>query len=494
MPSWFLDLVCKTYIVSLIWVVFWGLLYANTDVERKEDLRFINSIYVSIVLVGTVLIYVLPIYYFKQERVIYTYGPSCIATYIFALIFVLITLVKVTVYGRTMNQKRRKAVAIWMSVWLAAALVQFLNPQLLLVGFASSLGMLILFFELENPEANLDRETGAFNAHALGEYMKQYLAQKKHFSAILVALTDAVKYNENELQQLEIILKRIINHADKKKEIKVVKTVENEVMLIFEDEARMQELLCSLQEWVVEQRDNLNVHYVLLPDSTLLRSTEEFFYMIRLLQVEDRKNNDSIVFTLDEERINKFRERENVEEMIRAAIEEDRIEVFYQPIYSTKEKKFVSAEALVRIRERNGRIVAPGVFIPVAEATGLINRIGEIVFDKTCCFIKENDLKEYYGIQYVEVNLSVRQCEGRELADSYIRIMQKYDLDPSNINLEITESASISARNVLLENMQILIDYGVSFSLDDFGNGESNLNYIVAVSYTHLTLPTILRV
>lgn len=479
LPEWFLDLVCKTYIVSLIWVVFWGLLYANTDVERKEDLRFINSIYVSIVLVGTVLIYILPIYYFKQERVIYTYGPSCIATYIFALTFVLITLVKVTVYGRTMNRKRRKAVAIWMSVWLAAALVQFINPQLLLVGFASSLGMLILFFELENPEANLDRETGAFNAHALGEYMKQYLAQKKHFSAILVVLTDVVKENENDLQQLEIVLKRIIDHADKKKEIKVFKTVENEVMLIFEDEARMQEIFCSLQEWIVEQRDNLNARYVLLPDSTLLRSTEEFFYMIRLLQVEDRKNNDNIVFTLDEERINKFRERENVEEMIRAAIEEDRVEVFYQPIYSAKEKKFVSAEALVRIREKDGRIVPPGVFIPVAEATGLINRIGEIVFDKTCCFIKENQLRNHYGIRYVEVNLSVRQCEGRELADSYIRIMQKYDLDPSNINLEITESATISARNVLLENMQILIDYGVSFSLDDFGNGESNLNYIV---------------
>lgn len=52
-------------------------------------------------------------------------------------------------------------------------------------------------------------------------------------------------------------------------------------------------------------------------------------------------------------------------------------------------------------------------------------------------------------------------------------------MDPSCINLEITESASIQTRNNLLENMQILIDYGVKFSLDDFGNGESNLNYIV---------------
>ena len=57
--------------------------------------------------------------------------------------------------------------------------------------------------------------------------------------------------------------------------------------------------------------------------------------------------------------------------------------------------------------------------------------------------------------------------------------MEKHNLDPSCINLEITESASIRRRNNLLKNMEVLIDYGVKFSLDDFGNGESNLNYIV---------------
>ncbi len=101
------------------------------------------------------------------------------------------------------------------------------------------------------------------------------------------------------------------------------------------------------------------------------------------------------------------------------------------------------------------------------------------MFEKTCAFIKEHHLREHYGIEYIEVNLSVRQCEDPKLAQSYIRIMEKYGLDPSCVNLEITESASIRLRHNLLENMKALIDYGVRFSLDDFGNGESNLNYIV---------------
>ena len=73
----------------------------------------------------------------------------------------------------------------------------------------------------------------------------------------------------------------------------------------------------------------------------------------------------------------------------------------------------------------------------------------------------------------------VIQCESKNLADNYIEIIDRYQIDPKLINLEITESASVVMKNILLNNMQALISHGISFSLDDFGNGQSNLNYIV---------------
>jgi EAL domain-containing protein (putative c-di-GMP-specific phosphodiesterase class I) len=84
-----------------------------------------------------------------------------------------------------------------------------------------------------------------------------------------------------------------------------------------------------------------------------------------------------------------------------------------------------------------------------------------------------------WGMRYIEVNLSVRQCDSRTLAERYETIMEKYDVQPYMINLEVTESASIQKKNMFKQNMERLLNYGVSFSLDDFGNGESNLNYIV---------------
>ena len=82
-------------------------------------------------------------------------------------------------------------------------------------------------------------------------------------------------------------------------------------------------------------------------------------------------------------------------------------------------------------------------------------------------------------IHYIEINLSVIQCEKKDLAERLTTIIERYGVDPKLINLEITETASISARTILLENMKKLIEAGFSFSLDDFGKGESNLMYMV---------------
>lgn len=481
-PGLLLALICKTYIVSLIWVGYFGLVYASTDfIESREERTRKNRIYTVIVLVGTVLIYSLPIHYYLQGNVVYTYGPACVTTYIFALLFVLVTLYKVGLKGNRMNPNRRRAIIIWMMIWIIAAVTQFLNANLLLVGFASVVGMVILFFELENPEANLDRETGAYNAHALGEYTKQFYEQREVFSAILLSWNDSVAAgNEEHSMQMDTALWHVVRYTEKIQDVKIFKTLERELVLFTSDELRMREVFQDVKAHIEKTTGQDNaVCYVLLPDSMLLRNVEELFQTLHYFRAVRRENSDKNCVILDEEKLKQYKQRQEIELLIRSAMEEGRIEVFYQPIYATRSGRFVSAEALVRIRDQDGVIIPPGQFIPVAEQSGCIVQIGEIVFDQVCAFIQEHQLREQYGIHYIEVNLSVRQCENLNLAESYIRIMERYNLDPACINLEITESASIQTRTNLLENMRKLMEYGVKFSLDDFGNGESNLNYIV---------------
>lgn len=176
--------------------------------------------------------------------------------------------------------------------------------------------------------------------------------------------------------------------------------------------------------------------------------------------------------------VDHYREKHLMEAEIANVLAEDRVEVFYQPIYSITENSFVSAEALIRIRTQDGELLSPGRFIPIAEETGQILELGERVFEKVCRFLKESEALSL-GLRYVEVNLSVLQCEQANLSQRLISIIGQYGISPALINLEITETASISARITLLENMKRLIDYGFTFSLDDFGKGESNLMYVV---------------
>ena len=125
---------------------------------------------------------------------------------------------------------------------------------------------------------------------------------------------------------------------------------------------------------------------------------------------------------------------------------------------------------MVRICRKDGKLLSPGQFIPIAEENGQIVDLGERVFEKVCYYLKNTNIIAL-GIHYIEVNLSVVQCEDPNLSKKLISIVQKYKVDPGLINLEITETASINAHKTLLENMNNLIDFGFTFSLDDFGKG-----------------------
>lgn len=489
-PLWLVKAECKTYLVSLVATGYMALIYANADIHHlaRAD-GFAKK--VMLVMMGlAALIYALPIHIFYEGgNVAYTYGPSCYAAYAGALILVLIILGKLALQGRAMNPKRRNAIILWMAIWVSAAVMQFLNSRLLLVGFSGALGVMILFFELENPEIFIDRNTGFYNRYAMVEYFGQKYRLGKLFCGICISLEE-IREREVPYYKMEAVLAELARFIRQMPETTVFKTDAREFMLVFESLEAYEKAKDAVfnrfeQSWLEENGSDadgepvyLQPHYLLFPSGAVAKNAEELLSILKYFRLHCADVQESYTLVLDEETVSKKRERDEMLEEVVQAVKEDRVEVFFQPIYSTAQKKFVAAEALARIRRTDGSIIPPGLFIPIAEETGMIAKIGETVFEKTCRFIKENDIARY-GIEYIEVNLSVVQCEDEALAETYIEIMKKHDLAPRYINLEITESAAIVRKNILLDNMQSLIDYGVAFSLDDFGNGQSNLNYIV---------------
>ena len=477
LPVLFVEAICKLYIITLVWVSMYAFVYVLTDLFSEERHIRWTRIIKGIGLAQSVLVYILPIGIFAEGRVVYTYGDAVLAVYGSVTVYIIATLVTIGVRFKALNKRRAAAVALWMLVYICAAIIQFMNNELLLVGFASAIGLLILFVVMENPEANLDRRIGCFNAYALAEYIGKLLEKKKSFSVMEVSFRD-LDYLEEHGVFVDQVLRNVVALSSRDTKGKVFKDINSNIVVIAEDDFVLQNAAESILNNFAEDKIlRKNVKIIILRDGLSFSNMDEMSRFFTFLRQGYSKELDGILLA-DDTMITKYMEKYIVEEKIDAALKEDRVEVFFQPIYSNTEESFTSAEALVRIREVDGSFLSPGVFIPVAEANGQIVELGARVFELVCKFIKEYDM-DSLGLHYIEVNLSVIQCQMTNLADQLISIAEKYQVNPAQINLEITETGSISARNVLLRNMETLIEYGFSFSLDDFGKGESNLMYVV---------------
>ena len=482
LPAFVVALVGKLYLVSLVAASFMGFLYTSSGVQHLRDSETFNKIIKIIFGIGALFVLLLPISFFRDGRVVYSYGLSAVATYIFAPFFIIWALVLTFSHGKYMSKSRRNAIRAWMSLEILAATLQFIFPKLLLVGFGSSIGLFILYCELESPEAFLDRTTGIFSFDTMVMYLRQLFSSNRKFTAIMICTEDEWKMDNEQESRILLEMSEFLHSFPG---AKLFRSTGHDFMMIYatEDEAKDQiESVINLD--VIKARFQqafdgtmvIDARFLYIPDPRIATDFDEYLEICRYYK--DNMERNEISRVLDEAAGQNIREQREIKAEIVKALEENRIEVHFQPIYSFREQMFVSAEALARIVNSEGKLIMPGLFIPVAEEYGLIDRIGERVFEITCRTFRNDRLQEK-GIHYLEVNLSVAQCEDRHLSDIYHGIMKREQIDPTSINLEITESSTLHYRNILLENMNLLSQMGCSFSLDDFGTGESNLNYIV---------------
>ena len=481
LPISFVNFVCKTYVITLTWGVWSALIYILSDISTIKTHKKIVRLSSVLVVLQSAVVYGLPIYIYENGSRVYTYGPAITIVYVFVGIYIFTTFAVNFIFRRRLNPRRIFATSVWMLIWLVAASIQFFNNELLLVGFASALGMLILFVIMENPEGNMERQLGCFNSYALTEYLNQLYEDKSNFGILTIYFENTQFFEEHSINE---IIKNIIPLCDKTAYI--FKNVNRDLVIISDSIDPLEKTYAEItsDDYITKTAGGLL--FTMVPDGSAFSGTEELFGFINYAELNLRKENTPFLVT-DAVMVSDFKSSFQIQREIALALEENRVEVFLQPIYSVKEKRFTSAEALIRIRKTNGEFLPPGVFIPVAENSGQILELGNRVFEKVCEFIKNTPYVRQ-NIKYIEVNLSVVQCEAENLAKKLISTVEKYRIDPRLINLEITETASIRAQKTLLENMKKLIDYGFTFSLDDFGKGQSNLMYAVEMPVSIIKL------
>ena len=202
----------------------------------------------------------------------------------------------------------------------------------------------------------------------------------------------------------------------------------------------------------------------------LLRDADTALY-----RAKERGRDQAAIF--DDHLRDQAVRRHSVEQELRQALEENRIEVYFQPVIRISDGAVVGAEALARIRAESGDLLLPDQFIDVAEDTGLIADLGSKVLG-----IALNRLGKWNKTSKsplnMAVNVSARQLSDPAFPEVIRSALQTNDLDSSLVALEFTESALIAANPVTEKVLEELTAIGVQIGLDDFGTGFSSLAYL----------------
>lgn len=385
------------------------------------------------------------------------------------------------------------ALASMLPLSILAITVNILLDRTLVAIFSNAVGVMIMSTVIQRPEEIIDTTTQLRKYDSYADDLNKVFYNKHHVNVILVnivnynALYNLVGYSEmnkilrsiaNELYDINRQLNAfadiyyldrgrfriIINSFNKDK----VKKFAFEVNEILKKQISVKQIDTSINAAVCIAR---------CPED--IGDFSEMMYFGADYHNKTHLSGD-VIIAEDLFKQKNFGMINDLDDIIDKALREGNLQVYYQPIYSVAEQRFTSAEALIRLIDDVHGFVPPDIFIPAAEKSGAIRKIGSFVLNDVCRFIASDQFKGL-GLDYIEINLSVAQCMQADLADEVLGSLAHYKVKASQINLEITETAVNYNMSIMSDNLIKLSESGISFSLDDFGTGYSNMERVASL-------------
>ncbi|MEY4503890.1 MAG: hypothetical protein RL154_182, partial [Pseudomonadota bacterium] len=210
------------------------------------------------------------------------------------------------------------------------------------------------------------------------------------------------------------------------------------------------------------------------------------------------KNADTAMYKAKESGKNQYKffkeemgvislQRMSIENGLRFAMEKNYFTINYQPKISVKSGEISGAEALLRWNDPILGNISPMNFIPIAEKSGLIVKIGEYVMEQVSSDIS-NWKKSGIKVPKISINVSSIQLKEVNFYDNFTKILNAHNLESKNITIELTESVLIEKQDAVNANLNLLKNNGFSISIDDFGVGYSSLSYLQTLPVTELKI------
>ncbi len=239
-----------------------------------------------------------------------------------------------------------------------------------------------------------------------------------------------------------------------------------------------EEGLVKIVQEVLERKSySLKAHcYIGVYEVTDKSLNVESMYDRAYMAVEAMKGDlHKFIAYYDEEILNeRIHETTTLDDLDRALLNDEFV-IYLQPQIDIRDNKVVSAEALIRWDKPGRGIVSPGEFIPIFENNGMIAKLDYYVWELACRQLAKWK-REGFGNRSISVNISAKDFYLTDLYESIVGLVEKYDIDPENLKLEITETAFVLDIKKQMALVNKLQNYGFVIEIDDFGSGYSSLH------------------
>lgn len=496
-PSWLLYGLNSAYFIAFFARAYYFFVFTASALRLNLIKKRVKRWLIAIpFLLSSIIVLTTPLhklFYYIDENG-YHSAPLYYLLYVVFWMYLSLSFYGYAVRSRDTRKKKEYRIIHWYNVvLLAGTIIRLIFPKYLLMDTFCLLAIITIYLSFENPDFYIEGRTWLFNSRALREYLEE-INERKNFMLFVFAIRNYSDFRElygsNIMDQTNFSIGEYLRKEYPK--TKIFYNRDGHFAILIEEKCNISEINQRLQErfskpWNLEAAElYLDIGCAVLNSSDIKLPFNTLAELVVSMYDEADKADRGEVRIIGNEHAKKARMESEVKRAIAYAIDHDQVEVFLQPIVDAKTEKLVGAEALSRIRDSEGNIISPGLFIPIAEQNGRINELGHQVYIKVCRFIKDNDL-EAMGMSWINVNLSPIQFMRSNLGEKLLDSMNRYDIDPEGVRFEITEEAMIDEQ-LLVNQTNVLKKLGFRFVLDDYGKGFSNINRLKNIPFINIKL------
>lgn len=472
-------------ITSILFIYY---VYVACDIPKGKSRVFKRTAEI-LVLIFCVMLVTNPWMHslFCFENGVYHRGWGIVFGYWYTILSIALTLCMVAMSGKHVVQGTQLVVGTYGVVACVAILTQLIRGDLLLSGTANATLILCMYLTIQNPNELLDRRTGVANEKALnvcfqnsysiGREMVLYNIDLRQYNQINASYgyeTGSRLLFEVGRFFLETCGAFHVFHLGGDSFVVAVygeqdpEDILNQIFSRFDNPWEIDELEIMLRVRVVRIDYPLHVKNML-----------EYLELNSFMKTIIRETGLQPFLKADKEIILRYQRKHAVEQALLMALENESLEVYYQPVVDMQTERVISMEALVRLRDEKLGFIPPDEFVSIAEKNGSVVMLDEQVFEKVCRFLREQILENRcLGIRDVHVNISVIFFMQTGMAQKILDIMERYGIPAEYITLEVTERAA-TVPEMMKKHMETLAAEGISFALDDYGTGNSNCSYLI---------------